>query len=152
MQMHKIFNNNKMVSSILYKIRKLEVENMKKCFPDHIIMKQSEWLNSNIKFCLWDRTLMFYLTFSHVWSRSFECKMEHKFIQIKIIFLIFQNHNCLIEQFCIRNVAWFHYHSKQKWCIEHWIMLRQCTFLNYLSRCCLIIQSLRFCSSLFHKY
>ena len=133
-----------MVSFILYKIRKLEVENMKKCFPDHIIMK------SNIKFCLRDGTLMFYLTFSQVWS--FECKMEHKFIQIKIIFLIFQNYKCLIEQFCIRNVAWFHYHSKQKWCIEHWIMLRQFTFLNYLSRCCLIIQSLRFCSSLFQKY
>ena len=52
MQIHKIFNDDKMVSSIAYKIRNIKVENMKKCFSEHFIMKQREYLNSNIKFCL----------------------------------------------------------------------------------------------------
>ena len=77
-----------MVSSIAYKIRNIQVENMKKCFSEHFIMKQREYLNSNINFCLGDETLMFYSTFSSVQSRSFEGKIEHKFIQMEIIFLI----------------------------------------------------------------
>ena len=77
-----------MVSSILYKIRNLEVENMNKCFSEHFLIKQREYLNYNIKFCFGDETLMFYLTFFYVQTRRLECKMDQKFIQMKIIFLI----------------------------------------------------------------
>ena len=63
MQICKILNNDKMVSSILYKIRILEVENMNKCFSEHFLIKQREYLNYNIKFCFGDETLMFYLKF-----------------------------------------------------------------------------------------
>ena len=77
-----------MVSSILYKISNLKVVNMNKCFSEHFRIKQIEHLNSNIEFCFWDETLMFYSTFSSVQSRSFEGKIEHKFIQMEIIFLI----------------------------------------------------------------
>ena len=141
-----------MVSSILYKIRKLDVEHMKKCFSDHSIMKKCEYLKSNIKFCFWDENLMFYSTFSYEQSRSFKCKVEQKFIQMKIIFVISKNYKCLTEQLCMKYVAWFHYYSKQKCQIEHWIMFRQFVFLNSLKRYCLIIQNLRFYGSLFHKY